>query len=791
MGSGSWDAARLWAAVDVRSRRKALVTVGLIAGVTAGLALAALAGAGRTDTALERLRERTNASDAIVFASQAGAAHPDWSVLEQRPEIRSLATWALVFGDLDGEPEGLLFTPVDDQWMQRVDAPLIVAGRTFDPAADDEALVSEGAAAQEHLRVGDTLPFIPYTAADSEGQEGSPHGPHLTMRIVGIMRTPIEELFVTDGFAVASPGLIARHPDVAFLENAFVQLVDPETDVPALEAHATQDVAPGTPILDLHGVARRVTATTDVERSALILLAAAIALAGLVLTGQVVARSASQVGRDARILQAVGMRRSAVALASVLSHVLAVLVAALSCLATAIVASRWLPFGLAGRLEPDRGMHLHALIVVPGTIVLVVALLAGTFLTAWRVAVRREEAAVGHARDVTAWVRRHASAAVGIGTTMAFRKEGGRRDLPVRPALLGAVVGVLGVASAITLDAGLRDALRHPERAGVAWDGQIAPGQPEAYAEHGFAAGFIRDVDDVTGVTDLVQVDRTSLSVQAATGVPTYALRSLGQASSISLITLDGHGPRQPGEVAVGPETARSLEIRIGDTIDVGDPRLPLEVVGTALFPTDVHAGFDQGVWIAPADFDTISPSDESVERFIAVRFAKGATEEELAALQAVAEPYSGSAGPADVPPELTSLRDVLPIPKVLAAFLALLALAALLHVLITTTRVRAHEFAVLRALGFTRWGTRVVVNVQGTAVFLTGLVLGAPLGVAVGRVGWRLIAERVPLEQVSPFAAVAIAALIPAALVVAQVVAFGPGRRVARLRAGEVLRTE
>jgi ABC-type antimicrobial peptide transport system permease subunit len=126
-----------------------------------------------------------------------------------------------------------------------------------------------------------------------------------------------------------------------------------------------------------------------------------------------------------------------------------------------------------------------------------------------------------------------------------------------------------------------------------------------------------------------------------------------------------------------------------------------------------------------------------------------------------------------------------------LAAFLALLALAALLHVLVTTTRVRAHEFAVLRALGVTRWGTRVVINVQGTALFLIGLLLGAPIGVAAGRVGWRLIAERVPLDDATPMAAVALAVLLPAVLVVAQVVAYGPGRLVGRLRTAEVLRTE
>ena len=39
--------------------------------------------------------------------------------------------------------------------------------------------------------------------------------------------------------------------------------------------------------------------------------------------------------------------------------------------------------------------------------------------------------------------------------------------------------------------------------------------------------------------------------------------------------------------------------------------------------------------------------------------------------------------------------------------------------------------------------------------------------------------------------AVVALAALLPAVLVVAQVVAYGPGRLVGRLRAAEVLRTE
>ena len=64
--------------------------------------------------------------------------------------------------------------------------------------------MAEAFAATEGIHVGDTIPFTPYTADDEEG--GTATGPALTMRIVGIMRTPLEELFVQDGFVVASPG---------------------------------------------------------------------------------------------------------------------------------------------------------------------------------------------------------------------------------------------------------------------------------------------------------------------------------------------------------------------------------------------------------------------------------------------------------------------------------------------------------------------------------------------------------------------------------------------------------
>jgi ABC-type lipoprotein release transport system permease subunit len=68
---------------------------------------------------------------------------------------------------------------------------------------------------------------------------------------------------------------------------------------------------------------------------------------------------------------------------------------------------------------------------------------------------------------------------------------------------------------------------------------------------------------------------------------------------------------------------------------------------------------------------------------------------------------------------------------------------------------------------------------------------VGVPLGIAAGRTGWDWVAESVPLQAVPPFAAVAVVLLVPVALALANAVALWPGRRVARLRPAQVLRSE
>ena len=70
-------------------------------------------------------------------------------------------------------------------------------------------------------------------------------------------------------------------------------------------------------------------------------------------------------------------------------------------------------------------------------------------------------------------------------------------------------------------------------------------------------------------------------------------------------------------------------------------------------------------------------------------------------------------------------------------------------------------------------------------------MVVGVPIGMLAGRLGWQAITDRVPLTFRSPITALALLVVIPAALVVANALAIWPGQRAARLEPAAVLRSE
>jgi ABC-type antimicrobial peptide transport system permease subunit len=794
----SQGASGSWARADRRARWRSLAVIAVVAGVTAGLAFASLAGARRTNTAFERLREQTRGADAAVFASQVGELHPDWSKLAARPEVATLAPWYLLFGTSPGESEEtVMFGAVDGNWLHTVDRPILRAGRMFDPRADDEMVIDEDTAKQEHASIGDVVDVHAYGARQDDTSGEPPTGAQLHLRVVGIVRSTQQFLFTPMVFL--SPGVLAQHRDnMLWIENAFVRLRPGAGGVGALQRDANKLIASGTPILDLRAVQRRVNTTLNVEQSALVLLALAVFAAGLVLVGQMLARSAATIRTDAPVLRAIGMTRRELATAGAKAHGFVAIGSGIAAVITAIIASRWFPVGLAGRVDPDRGMHADWLVIGIGALMVALLVLGFAYLVAAR-AVRVERArATGVRGSALTFLRHNTPVTIGVGATMAFDQRRNRVDA-VRPALIGAIVGVLGVVGALTIDHGLRDALSHPERAGVTWDATVLPSAGDR-AARGTAPGIVARVAAVKGVRGVADVDRLVIDVNGV-GVPGFTIRqNADEAAPVSFTVVAGHAPTRAGEAAIGPATAKALHVGIGDTVTVGPNHQRARITGRALFPTDVHAAFDEGVWLSAAAWDAAVPPNElsnnldafHADNVLAVRFGPGVDSDAGAArLAAALGDHVEQVEPAEVPLELTNLRNVRRLPEVLAAFLALLAIAALTYMLVAISRSRARDFAVLRAIGFTRGQSRIVVGAQSTAISVIGLLIGIPLGVLLGRVAWRLIAERVPLQDVPPVAAVALIAIVPLALVVANLLALWPSQRVARLRVAEVLRAE
>jgi ABC-type lipoprotein release transport system permease subunit len=93
--------------------------------------------------------------------------------------------------------------------------------------------------------------------------------------------------------------------------------------------------------------------------------------------------------------------------------------------------------------------------------------------------------------------------------------------------------------------------------------------------------------------------------------------------------------------------------------------------------------------------------------------------------------------------------------------------------------------------MGMTQRQCRWVVVTQATVLAVVGLVFGVPLGLAIGRSVWRVVADYTPIAYVPPVAVLTLLLIAPGALLLANLLAAWPGRRAARLRVAHILRTE
>jgi ABC-type lipoprotein release transport system permease subunit len=348
-----------------------------------------------------------------------------------------------------------------------------------------------------------------------------------------------------------------------------------------------------------------------------------------------------------------------------------------------------------------------------------------------------------------------------------------------RPALLAAVVGVIAVVGATTLVGGIDDALHKPARVGTVWD-------LEAYPQDEAGLDALQNMAPAPDVDGTAVVSRWP-TVVAGIDAPLYAVFG-GSGESIRYVTLRGRAPATDDEVAIGARTASIVHADIGDTVAVGPEQREMRVVGISLFQQTPHSSFDEGAWVTPKIIDEMSGmSLMEREGLVLIRLHDGADRD--AVMASLSESYYVET-PATVP-DVENLGNVRRLPLSLAAFLVVLAVGAVGHALLTGARHRAHDLAVLRALGITPRQAAACVSWQATIIGIIALLIGVPAGVVAGRAVWRLTADSLSFVYVGPLSTVAMMLVVPGALLVCWILAIWPARAAGRRPAAEVLRAE
>ncbi len=795
-----------WLRLDLRRRTGSLTVIALLLAFAGAVVFAVVAGAGRDGSAMQRLRAQSLPATAVVVPNIAGF---DWDKIRALPEVDAVAElpWNSTYAieGIDGNDIG--FPAASPDTYATVERPVVLEGHPLDNAKVDEAVAGQSFMRKYNLKVGDEVTARMFTAAQLDTIESknlalpgarAARGPSQPLRIVGVVRTPWTfEYNGADLGITASSAFFHKYrrylfgaKDTPYI-NALVRLRGGQFDLPRFRSDLARvsgrnDIE----VTDLTEASKRITNATTFERDSLLVVGVVAAVASLLVIGQAISRHTSAAVADLDVLRALGMTRGEAALAASSSPVLVSAAAAAASIAGAVLASPLFPIGVAARVEPDPGHHADWAVLLPGALVLVMFVAVTAYASAMT-SLRRRGADSGLVRrsTVAEWTRRLSlPLTLTLGTRLALESGRGRTAVPVRPALTGAVVGVLGVVAATTFQAGLTDAVDNPERYGQTWQaGGLLGLNGHDFLKPTQVTTALRSIaarPDVAGVNDTrivpVTIGGQSLSV--------FSLSPIG--GGITPVSIDGRDPRTDDEIELGPLTAKQLDVRPGQRVTVkGERTLTLTVTGVGFVPVFSHSEYDDGGWVTGDTFSSLYPSGFYKFHAFVVRFRPGTDAASASAriTAATGLPLDPPATPSDV----VNLHHVRLFPTLIGLFLALLAIGAVGHALATAVHRRRRDMAVLRVLGLTGPQVRATVAWQATTLAVGGLLFGIPLGYALGRSLWRAVAERTPVQYAPPLALLTLLLVTPISVLTVTLLAAYPGHRAVRQRLSSVLRAE
>lgn len=757
------------------SWRAALVLVVLL-GLGGAATLAVAAGARRTASANDGMLVATNASD-INFAY--GPEDPR----EIEATVRALD------GVVDANPwvgfnasppggSGSGYITMIGVWQEpvAVSRPVMTSGRL--PVGPNEAMVNETGAMRFGVGPGDHVEMALASAVGSF--EGAPM---FGLDIVGIgllTDEVIEDELSAKPLVLVPRAFTERHLDRAVWGKTRIDLAPGADPGPIVSALAGK----GLFVDELLGEDR--ARVQDALRPLLVTLAGLAGLAGtatVVVAGQALTRLLRRRRDVDRSLSALGCTTSQLVATDLLYAAMIASTGVTLGAAAAVAASPLFPVGPVRRLGVARGVDADLVVLGGGGALLAVAVVALVGIGSWR---RRTASRPITPGRVPAVLAARPAAATGLRLCTA------QRGLAV--TLAGIATGLAVLVATVTFTGSLGRLIGDPALVGLSW-------------EVGGRASY--DSIDVEQLRRLTEDDPT---VERVTGLEYVSGEAKGRAVNLAIFEpvkgspwpplASGRLPTTKDEVLVGRATLDELGLGIGATISidipinvtVADPDAPPEtstvtrvyrVVGSAIAPAIGIAGtdtpkLDAGVLLSSAALD-VPPSalssdialfdlaDGADPGALRARFPEG-----LPVAFGTTTEWFTTAAPAEVS-QAGGARTVI---WLALAALAVAIVGAVVHTLLGSVRQRRREYAVLKALGFTRSQVRTTVLTQSGAILALALLLAVPVGIAAGRWLWTGFAERIGVvadpavpvlllgaSVLGTVALVQSAALLPAAL--------------------------
>jgi len=789
-----------------RHRWRSWLLLCLLIALVTGLVLAAAVAGRRAATAFPRY-EAAHGYDALVLAQR------PLPKIAAMPGVASVTLLQSVAG---GPPTCACSRPINGSFFNVFEvAPTdlsrvvkLVAGRMPDQSDPHQVLASFRLQQDDGVHVGTVIRVPLYSASQRaaalSGTGGTPAGPTVALRVVGIEAAEVEFPFAnTTGYSLYATQAFARtiNLNAVLLPWYLVRLRGGPADVPRFQAQAR---ALGVPYAgDVDTAASAIDSSIRPQAVGWWILAGLAALAGIVVIAQALARQAVVEAGPYATLSALGVtRRQRVALGMATTLVVAV-GGAIGGVALAFALSPLTPVGEARLADPSTGFAFDVFVLLPGAaaaVGVVLALGLWPAIGAARVQQAGTTLAARPSRIVALLARVGAPPSAVIGARRALERGRGRTAVPVGPALLGSVLAVTALCATAVFGASLGHLTGTPALYGQPFDLWFTPSSPAQFAR------LAADLEHDGAMSDVSLGGSLSVSIDGKI-VQALAGQSLRGQSLVT--TINGRPPGTDDQVALGAATMRQLRAHVGSLVPVTAPQPQgrartswYRVTGTTVFPPDFGTGGLGAGAVFTLD-GLLSPecARDPAQQACQLRAVASAGGDILvhampgprgqAALARLARAYPAEVNYPVPPTNLVNFGQAVNFPALFGLAVTLFGVATLVHVLVVSAARRRREAGLLKALGFVRRQVALAVSWQTTIIAAAGILVGVPAGLAAGRLAWRAFADNLGVVPEPVVATWMIAAVAAGTVVCANVLAIGPAVAASRANPASLLRAE